>query len=330
MWAGTLANPGRLCALRSGSAQCYGEDGAFGRAVWALYEDSSGTLWAGAQSGLWRMKPGPARQYPTRTEIIGLGKADDGRLLIALHSAGLMQLAGDNLEPHPIRSAINSNRLLADRDVDSNRVLRDRDGGLWIATVERGLIHVHQGRTDIFSRTDGLSGDVVLSILEDREGNVWVATTGGLDRFRELPVTTISVKQGLSSDATQSVLAPTDGSVWVGAHEGLNRLKNGQATIIGKASGLTDDAPQSLFQDDRGRVWVFTGHGLALFQGRPVHCRKCLAWRTSAFHHGGQGRQRLAFRGKESVAPAGWTFGGADPLVRAGTSPTGSGSPLRS
>ena len=266
VWAGTLANPGRLCALRSGSAQCYGEDGAFGRAVWALYEDSSGTLWAGAQSGLWRMKPGPARQYPTRTEIIGLGKADDGRLLIALHSAGLMQLAGDNLEPHPIRSAINSNRLLADRDVDSNRVLRDRDGGLWIATVERGLIHVHQGRTDIFSRTDGLSGDVVLSILEDREGNVWVATTGGLDRFRELPVTTISVKQGLSSDATQSVLAPTDGSVWVGAHEGLNRLKNGQATIIGKASGLTDDAPQSLFQDDRGRVWVFTGHGLAYFK----------------------------------------------------------------
>ena len=56
-------------------------------------------------------------------------------------------------------------------------------------------------------------GDVVLSLFEDREGNVWVATTGGLDRFRELPVATISVKQGLSSDATQSVLAATDGSI---------------------------------------------------------------------------------------------------------------------
>jgi signal transduction histidine kinase/ligand-binding sensor domain-containing protein len=266
VWAGTLANPGRLCALRSGRAQCYGEDGAFGRAVWALYEDSSGTLWAGAQSGLWRMNPGPARRYPTRTEIIGLGKTDDGRLLIALHSAGLMQLAGDNLESYPIRSVINSNRLLADRDIDSNRVLSDRDGGLWIGTVGRGLIHVHQGRTDVFSRTDSLSGDVVLSVFEDREGNVWVATTGGLDRFRNLPVTTISVKQGLSSDATQSVLAATDGSVWVGAHEGLTRWKNGQATIFGRADGLPDDAPQSLFQDDRGRIWVFTGHGLAYFK----------------------------------------------------------------
>src|SRR5271165_5807295 len=263
VWVGTLANPGRLCALKSGSAQCYGEDGAFGRAVWALYEDSSGTLWAGAQSGLWRMKPGPARRYPTPTELIGLSKADDGRLLIAMHSAGLLQLVGDKVEPYAIRSASNSNRLLSDRDVDANRVLRDRDGGLWIGTVERGLIHVHQGRTDVFSRTDGLSGDVVLSVFEDREGNVWVATTGGLDRFRELPVTTISVKQGLSSDATQSVLAATDGSIWVGAHEGLTRWKNGQTTILGKASGLADDAPQSLFQDDRGRVWAFTGHGLA-------------------------------------------------------------------
>ena len=266
VWAGTLGNPGRLCALRSGSAHCYGDDGAFGRAVWALYEDSAGTLWAGAQSGLWRMKPGPARQYPTRTEIIGLSKADDGRLLIAMHSAELRQLVGDNLESYPIRSAINSNRPLADRDVDSNRVLRDRDGGLWIGTVERGLIHVHQGRTDVFSRTEGLSGDVVLSVFEDREGDVWVATTGGLDRFRDLPVTTISVKEGLSSDATQSVLAAPDGSIWVGAHEGLTNWKNGQATIFGKANGLPDDAPQSLFQDDRGRIWVFTGHGLAYFK----------------------------------------------------------------
>ena len=272
VWASSLGTPnGRLCALRSDGAQCYGEDGAFGRAVWALYEDSSGAVWAGAQSGLWRMKPGPARRYPTPTELIGLSQTDEGRLLIAMHSAGLMRLVGDHIESYPIRNAINSSRLLSDRDVDSNRVLRDRDGGLWIGTVERGLIHVHHGRTDVFSRTNGLSGDVVLSLFEDREGNVWVATTGGLDRFRDLPVTTISVKQGLSSDATQSVLAATDGSIWIGAHEGLTRWKNRQTTIFGKASGLPDDAPQSLFQDDWGRIWTFTGRGLAFFkEGRFV------------------------------------------------------------
>ena len=266
VWAGTLATSGRLCAIRGGSTQCYGEDGAFGIAVWALYEERSGNLWAAAQSGLWRMRPGPPKQYPTPTELIGLSKADNERLLVAVHGGELLQLASDKLELYPIRGAIHSNELLRGRAVDSNRVLRDRDGGLWIGTVERGLIHIHQGRTDVFTRSDGLSGDVILSLFEDREGTVWVASTGGLDRFRELPVSTVSVRQGLSSDATQSVLAAADGSIWVGAHEGLTRWKNGQATIFRKASGLPDDAPESLFQDDRGRIWVSTRHGLAYFK----------------------------------------------------------------
>ncbi|MGC1414679.1 MAG: two-component regulator propeller domain-containing protein, partial [Candidatus Acidiferrum sp.] len=270
VWAGTLSNSGRLCALRSSGAECYGEDGAFGHAVWSLYGDNSGNLWVGAQSGVWRMKPGPPKRYAAPS-MSALTESDDAPLLMARNGAGLMQLAGDRVEVYPIRSPINSNRLLRDGEIDSNKLLRDRDGGLWIGTVERGLIHVHHGRTDVFSRSDGLSGDVVLSLFEDREGNVWVATTGGLDRFRELPVATLSVKQGLSSDATQTVLAATDGSVWVGAHEGLTRWKEGQTTIFGKTSGLPDDAPQSLFQDERGRIWAFTRRGLAyLKDGRFV------------------------------------------------------------
>jgi signal transduction histidine kinase/ligand-binding sensor domain-containing protein len=269
LWAGTLDDPPRanqLCRLQSGPTLCYGADGAFGRAVWALYQDSSGTLWAAAESGLWRMKPGPPKRYPTATELIGLNKGGDGRLLIAMHGAGLLQLVGEKIESYPIRGGANSNRLLRDRDVDANRLLRDRDGGLWIGTVGRGLIHVHNGRTDVFTKSDGLSGDVILSLFEDREGNVWVASTGGLDRFRELPVATVSVKQGLSSDATYSVLATTDGSIWVGTHDGLTRYRNGQTTIFRKKSGLSDDEVQSLFQDIRGRIWASTRQGLAYFK----------------------------------------------------------------
>ena len=266
LWVSSLESHGRLCALQNGSAECYGHDGDFGLAIWAMYEDSSGTLWAAAQSGLWRVKPGIPKRYPTPTELIGLNRADDGRLLIAMHSSGLLQRAGDKLDSYPVRRPANPNRLLSNQELDSNRLLRDRDGGLWIGTVERGLIHVHQGRTDLFTKSDGLSGDVILSMLEDREGNIWVASTGGLDRFRELPVATVSVKQGLSSDATQSVLAAKDGSIWVGAHRGLTRWCNGQTTKFSKANGLQDDRIQALYQDSRGRVWVSTAGGLAYLQ----------------------------------------------------------------
>ena len=322
VWAASLSRAGLLCAIRSGGAKCSGEDGAFGRAVWTMYEDGSGTLWAGAESGVWRLRPGPPQRYGTRTELIGLNRTEDGRLLMALHGAGLMQLAGDEVEAYPIRDAVNRNRRLADHEVNANKLLRDRDGGLWIGTVDRGLIHLRDGRADLFRRSDGLSGDVILSLFEDREGNVWVASTGGLDRFRELPVTTISVRQGLSSEATQAVLAATDGSIWVGAANGLTRLKNGQTTIFRTGSGVPD-APQSLYQDDRGRIWVSTRQGLAYFADDSVRWRQRCAWRTGALHCWRLGGQPLAFRAAESSAPAGRSSGRADPVVRVGTSARG-------
>jgi len=271
VWAGTMTPPGtlagRLCAIRSGQAQCYGEDGAFGLSVWSLAEDSSGALWAGAEPGVWRWKPGPPRLYVTPGMRLGdMSKADDGRLLVGMSGAGLRQIVGDNVETYPIRSATNPNALLTDHDVDSNKLLRDRDGGLWIGTHERGLLHVRQGRADVFTKSDGLSGDTSCSIFEDREGNIWFASSRGLDRFRELPIITISAKEGLSSDATKSVLAATDGSIWVATHDGLTRWKDGQFTVFRKASGLPDDETQSLYQDYRGRIWVSTKRGLAYFE----------------------------------------------------------------
>ena len=269
VWAGTLGgslgtDTGRLCAIRRGSAQCYSQGDAFGSFVWGLAEDASGALWAGSEAGLWRWKPdAPKHYFLPHMRISDLAKGDDGRPLIAVNGAGLQQFTGDRVEPFPIRDAIDPKRVLRDRDVDSNKLLRDRDGGLWIGTVAHGLIHVHDGRADTFRKSDGLSGDIVMSLFEDHEGNIWVATTGGIDRFRELPATTISVKQGLSSDAVDSVVASADGSIWLATYFGLTRWRDGQATIFRKADGLPDGYVQSLFQDDRGQTWAtFSGHGL--------------------------------------------------------------------
>ena len=56
VWAGILGGSpgtptGRLCAIRTGHAQCYFNDGAFGSFVWGLSEDSSGALWAALNPG---------------------------------------------------------------------------------------------------------------------------------------------------------------------------------------------------------------------------------------------------------------------------------------
>lgn len=271
VWVGTFSSrdvPARVCAIRTGIVRCKGEDGAFGSFVWSLGEDSSGTLWAGTDSGVWRCNPGPTQRYAMPGMRVGdLLKSDDGTLLIGISSGGLKRLVADKLKPYPIHSAMNRSARLTDNEVDSNKLLRDRDGGLWIGTHQRGIIHIHHGRTDVFTKSDGLSGDISCSLFEDREGNVWFASSRGLDRFRELPVTTISTKQGLSSGYISSLVAGAEGSIWVGTHDGLTGWSNGQTTIFRKANGLPDNFVNSLFEDNRGRVWAsFPGHRLSYFK----------------------------------------------------------------
>ncbi len=260
LWVGTWTSPaGRLCAIRSEAVQCYGQDGSLGWGVLSLFEEH-GNLWAGTGLGLWHWKPGPPKRYGDPEPGIlfdAFSQSEDGRLLMGTTS-GLKHLAGERIEAVPV--------AIGGRLPYVGRLLRDRDGGMWVGTEGRGLLHVHQGRTDEFTRTDGLSADRINDLFEDREGNIWVATTGGLDRFRDFAVPTMSSKQGLAGDAVTAVLASRDGSVWMSG-SGLSRWSNGQVAMYGKRDGLPDRAPQGLFEDSRGRIWVAMLQGVARFEG---------------------------------------------------------------
>jgi ligand-binding sensor domain-containing protein len=188
--------------------------------------------------------------------LSALIEGDNGALLISMRG-GIRQLVDGKPEAYPLPSA--------GRQSYPNKLLRDRDGGLWIGTADRGLVHMHAGRTDVFSSTEGLSSDSVTRLFEDREGNIWVATSDGIDRFRDLAAATISVKQGLSNDLVWSVLAARDGSVWLGTVDGLNRWTDGRNTIYRKGSGGSPGNVYSLFQDEGRRILVCTLSGAGYF-----------------------------------------------------------------
>ncbi|HWC15884.1 MAG TPA: two-component regulator propeller domain-containing protein, partial [Terriglobales bacterium] len=270
VWIGGLgfAPYGRLCAIQGGTVHCYGEDGSLAFGVMGFYEDRNGAVWAGVRGGVWRWKPGPPKFYPVSGAFEGLrtfAESDDGALLIGTRD-GIKRLVGGMTEVYPLPGTSHTK-------VDVNRLFRDRSGGLWIATHNRGLVHVHQGSTDAFAQSDGLSGESVYAIFEDHEGNIWVSTVGGLDRFREFAVPTFSEEQGLSSSTVGAVLAARDGSVWLATSGGLNRWKSGKFTIPqtggakhdGKLNGL---APHALFEDAHGRIWISITGGVGYLENQ--------------------------------------------------------------
>jgi len=259
LWIGAMAVPtGKLCSRQHGGVKCYGQDGTFGRGVLGLFEDSKGKLWVGVEKGVWCWKPDQPKFYPLPGEANGiraLGEDSDGTMLVGWNG-GIQRLIDEKAQPYP--------HIANKPQFRAVKLLRDRDGGLWIGTFERGLIHVHQGKTDVFAPSEGLSGDYVPAILEDREGNIWVATRNGLDRFRDFTIATFGVNQGLSSDIVGSVLATRDGSIWLGTYAGLNRWNSGQTEVY--TGGILDKNATSLFQDSRGRIWVSTLRGLGYFE----------------------------------------------------------------
>ena len=295
IWAGGWSlSKGKLCGIQSGKTECIGEDGRFGTGVTALYEDSGGNLWAGAITGLWRWKPGPPRLFvlpDPANGINGVIESDDGGILVSKDS-GIIKLSNGKAEIFPLPAGL---------PFRPGKLFRDRDGALWIgAVVDSGVLHIHQGDTDLFTPPDGvygdLSGGTVRSFLEDREGDIWVATADGVDRFRDYAVTTISIQQGLSGHSISSVLAAKDGSMWLGESNGLNQWRNGKVTVYRKGSrtslrvgspiyalragmpaktrpvreiiddGLPADSIDSLFEDSRGQIWVTTHSGVAILK----------------------------------------------------------------
>jgi signal transduction histidine kinase/ligand-binding sensor domain-containing protein len=276
IWVGARELPlaGKLCEIRNATVRCSPETGG----VVGLHEDGKGNLWVGTFEGVWRWKPtsqtSPPQFYPLHQPGNGIqGMADDrdGALLISVTGGISRFVDGKPQMAYPYPAAM--------RAFHANNMFRDRDGGLWVGPIGSGIVHVHQGRTDVFSPLDGLTGNDFLDLFEDREHNIWVATPSGLDRFRELPVITYSLDQGLSSRPSGAILGARDGSIWIATIGELNRLSKGQWTVYRSRSavprpgvrevaiaGLPDRQIVSLYEDSRGRIWVSSQSGVGYIE----------------------------------------------------------------
>jgi signal transduction histidine kinase/ligand-binding sensor domain-containing protein len=272
IWAAARgATTGKLCEIRNNVTKCHGES-VLGPSAFSVHEDGKGSLWVGVNAGIWRWQPGPPEFHVISKErdfVQDIADDQDGALLIASRG-GVRQLIGGKIQmayplPAPLRGS-------------DARMLRDRDGALWAGTSDGGIVHFHPGRTDVYSQSDGLTGDNVGSFFEDREGSVWASTANGLDRFRELPIVNYTTRQGLSNAPSNAVLAGRDGSIWFSTGDGLNRLKSGLVTVYGShgampAEGIraissiaVPDHRGALFEDSRGRIWISSLSGIGYLE----------------------------------------------------------------
>mgnify|MGYP000002872361 CR=1 FL=1 len=164
-----------------------------------IFEDSLGNIWFGTANGLSKLAPSEIdKVYPEFTTYKNNPKD---------------------------KNSISHNYILA--------LYESEKGDFWIGTFGGGLnkitITKENSSQPIFTKymeTDGLSNNVVKSILEDSEKNLWISTNKGLSKFNPTKKTfkNYDVNDGLQNNEFQEVasLKRKDGEMLFGGVNGFN------------------------------------------------------------------------------------------------------------
>ncbi len=141
---------------------------------------------------------------------------------------------------------------------------------------------------------DGLSQNLVHTILQDRQGFMWFGTQDGLNRYDGY---TFTIFQYNPYDSTtiagheiRALFEDTAGNLWIGA-TGLNRFEPASETFVrfqhqpNNPHSLSNNSVLAICEDQNGRLWIGTADGLNQIMAHPQSADGRPAEPSTSFKH---------------------------------------------
>jgi ligand-binding sensor domain-containing protein len=227
----------------------------------ALYEDHSGGLWIGGNSGRFTfLKDGrfnPAfwetmMQGLEPLNIMAIHEDHEGWIWIATDYGLYRHRGGQTLEV-TAKDGLTSDQVLA--------LEEDPQGRMWIGTGGSGLFYWQNGRLNAIPRS--YTGDTINAIHADG-ANLWVGGVPGVRLLREGKPQPFPGQNLTATEAVTAIYSDREGYLWYGTLQaGVRRLSpQGVLTSYRHADGLSSDNVTSLLEDREGNMWIGTSVGL--------------------------------------------------------------------
>lgn len=234
--------------------------------ILAIHHDRQGVTWIGTNgSGLLRYDGTRFTCFGQpegllSSQVSSILEDSLGKLWVGTNSTGLFLYkngAFDSVDMfrRPASSA---------GTVNINVIYEDSHGIIWVGTQGLGMFRYREGRFSAYTTKDGLSHDVIFSILEDREGSLWIGTDGGgISLLKDRKFMMLDRRSGLPNDMVFPIVESPGGTLYVGTEgAGVLVLQDGVLTTINsKSHGLSDDKVFSLHLDRSGGLWIGTYGG---------------------------------------------------------------------
>ena len=305
LWVGTQSDG--LYRVKDGAADHYRSvDGLSSDAIYSLFEDKEGNVWAATSSGIDRFRDLRVTSFSLRD---GLGGGDP-RSVIA--TRGGVVWVGNQGSLDEIRgNGVTSLRPASGLPGENVTSLReDRSGLLWVG-VDTSLATYDGRKFSVISGPQGQSLGIIRSIVQDAQtedmyalsirdshdhllrirqrqvvddlevprayqivadpaGGVFVSTGGTPLRHwvgnRMGPVTG---NDGTPESAIAALVDP-DGTIWGVSEHGLTGRKAGKRLVLDATRGLTCTTVDSLLKDRIGNFWLHMPCGLVVISAEEI------------------------------------------------------------
>ncbi len=266
----------------------------------AIVETGDGTLWIGADNGLFQVTNGKIRRYGIEDglgdpQVFSLLPDNQGGLWIGTAEGGLSHLQENRITTRTTASGLPDNRVRA--------LMMSPEGdlvfgaGASLCTLRQGQLTTHRfdgvpPEDFIRTLTFGPKGTIwagfytsglrvhpqmgsdqwlpfgeVLSSVRDHEGNVWVGCGGsGLYSFQERFTHYLGEKEGLTKPVLWSVLQSRDGAYWLATNgAGVALYREGRMRTFTTGNGFPSLVATSICQTRDETIWVGDNDGRLSF-----------------------------------------------------------------
>ena len=255
IWISTAE--GDLVRLWEGEETVLGPSaGLPGTPFTALFQDATGSLWAGNPAGVWHSTDATNARFERVEELTGgvATIAQDDHGAIWLGSGGSLR----RWDPEVGRNmAVAAGR--------SDCLFVDKRGNLWTGNKGAGLKCIRPGPLHDVTAALGLAPTDTWSITKGRGEFALVVHTRTL-----VEVLGDQVASKRLSRNTRVALVDRSGDLWVGQFDGLLRIRDGEQTVYGKDAGISGEA-RALMESCNGTLWIGTGKGLYRRVGERFH-----------------------------------------------------------
>jgi ligand-binding sensor domain-containing protein/serine phosphatase RsbU (regulator of sigma subunit) len=149
-------------------------------------------------------------------------------------------------------------------------LLQDSRGYIWMGTDGAGVAKFDGLKSDVFTRTNGLSDNVVRSLFEDSKGNIWIGTDNGLTVYDGFAFNIIGKEQGLNGTSVIRILEGSNGIIWAATNNGgLNGISYGDSVIVKnftKEDGLVSDFIFDIYEAPDKKLWLAMIGGISIVE----------------------------------------------------------------